>query len=265
VVRKAWIQWALIAGVATGSGPACAGVHVALLPNVSQVLPGTEFDVRLSVMQDGDGFNGYTAVIAYDPGAVTFVPSGTHEGSYMVLACGSTSHSYTPGTGQVSISHSLFCQGVVLTGPGDLYVLRFRAANTAATATFHFASIQFYYAGVYVALSEAVDATVSIGSATDANSPRSTTSRPMLHVTPNPFSGSTSFHVALPGSRADATIYDARGRVVRSLPRLRSQAADFAAQWDGSNDSGASVPAGTYWIVVTSGSRSATTRVIRLD
>ena len=265
MVRKAWIQWALIAGVAMGAGPARAGVHAALLPGVSQVLPGSEFDVRLSVTQEGDAFNGYTAVIAYDPSAVTFVPGGTHEGSYMVLACGSTSHSYTPGTAQVSISHSLFCQGLALTGPGDVYVLRFRAANAPASVTFHFAYIQFYYAGVHVALSEAVDATVQIGSATDAGAPLSATLRPILHAAPNPFSSSTSFHVALPGSRADAAIYDARGRVVRSLPRLRSQAHEFVAQWDGSADSGARVPAGTYWIVVTSSGRSATTRVIRLD
>ena len=161
-----WIQRALVAAVIAGASAAQAGVHVSLVPSSAQVAPGAEFEVRLRVTQEGDAFNAYSAVLSFDPAAMTFIPmpATTQEGAYMALACGSSSHSCIPSPGQLSISHTLLCLGLSLTGPGDLYVLRFQAANMPQTAALHFSSVQFYYAGRFTAMSEAIDATIQIGS-----------------------------------------------------------------------------------------------------
>lgn len=269
MTRNCWMHAAAVALTAVltaGMSNAWAGVHVALIPSSAQVAPGAEFDVRVRVTEQGDAFNAYSAVVSFDPAALTFIPMppATQEGAYMALACGSSSHSCTPGTGQVTLSHTLLCLGLSLTGPGDLYVLRFRASNTPQTTSLHFASVQFYYAGHLAAISEAVEGSVQIGSPSDAGAPAGAGTT-ALRAAPNPFSARTVLYAAVSGSRPSAAVFDARGRLVRSLTRVPVEAGRAIVEWNGLDDAGARVQGGVYWIVVTSGRRHASTRVVRLD
>lgn len=266
MTRSNWMQWALAAVLTTGAGTAWAGVHVALVPSSAQVAPGTEFEVRLRVTELGDAFNAYSAVVSFDPAALTFVPMppAAQEGAYMALACGSSSHSCTPGPGQLTISHTLLCLGLSLTGPGDLYVLRFRAASTPQTASLHFAAVQFYYAGRLATISEAVDGSVQIGNPSDAGA-QPVTGVAAPHAAPNPFSARTVLRTVAGGPQASAAVFDARGRLVRSLARVPVEAGRASVEWNGLDDAGALVQGGVYWIVVTSGGRRSSTRVVRLD
>ena len=139
----------LLVGVLTAhASPAAPGVTVALLPT-QQVAPGATFDVYIQVTQAGSVFNGFDAVIGYDPAALTFVPGSNEEGPYMTGACGNTFHVFRAGAGRDTITDVLLCAGVSLPGPGQLYKLRFQASMTPQVTEVRFLpGLQFYNAGL---------------------------------------------------------------------------------------------------------------------
>ncbi len=64
---------------------------------------------------------------------------------------------------------------------------------------------------------------------------------------PNPFNPSTDIRFSLPEDRiVDLTIYDHRGRVVRTLVQGKLAGGDHAIIWDGRDDQGAPLPSGPY-------------------
>lgn len=157
----------LLALLGAAAGPARAqGVKVALQPALTSVTPGDTFYLDLNVVRAGSAFNGYTAVIGFDPAALQFLPTAPlsqQEGALMTGACGNTFHQFTSGPGQLSIDHSLLCNGVSLTGPGQVYRLRFKALAGLTTTQVQFLpGLQFYNAGVAVNPDSSVAATVQL-------------------------------------------------------------------------------------------------------
>lgn len=65
---------------------------------------------------------------------------------------------------------------------------------------------------------------------------------------PNPFNPVTEirYTLAAPG-RADLSIYDARGRLVRRLVEGSAAAGEHAVRWDGRNDAGEPAASGVYY------------------
>jgi hypothetical protein len=117
------------------TGVANAGVHVALV-GATHVAPNEVFELRLVVPQAGTAFNGYGVTIVWDPSKLTFVPASPltlQEGAYMTSVCGATFHWFQQHTTDVEIAHALWCAGVLVTGPGELYKLRFRAIGSGPT------------------------------------------------------------------------------------------------------------------------------------
>jgi len=65
---------------------------------------------------------------------------------------------------------------------------------------------------------------------------------------PNPFSASTMIHYALPApARVELSIYEASGRLLRTLVHGTQGAGDHAIRWDGTDQSGRSLPSGIYF------------------
>src|SRR5215467_7812223 len=130
------------------------GVYVALTTESQIVDPGAVFDVSLTITQEGLPFNGFDAVIAYDPAALTLLPlspTSLQEGDLMTGACASRFHLFHQGAGTDTVTDVLLCNGVSVTGPGDIYRLRFRASNTPQVTHIQFLSgLQFYNEGLYV-------------------------------------------------------------------------------------------------------------------
>ena len=160
---------ALLALVAcAGVSAAATGVKVALQPALTSVSPGDTFYLDINVTRAGSAFNGYTAVIGFDPSVLQFLPTSPlsqQEGALMTGACGNTFHQFTAGASQLGIDHSLLCNGVSLTGPGQVYRLRFKALAGITTSQVRFLSgLQFYKAGVAVNPDSSVDATVQLPS-----------------------------------------------------------------------------------------------------
>jgi len=83
-----------------------------------------------------------------------------------------------------------------------------------------------------------------------------------FEVSPNPASGRLSLD--LPGEEPwTVRLIDAQGRAVRTLnPPATSGRTSF--QWDGCDEAGRTVPAGSYWIWAASDSRTEVQRVVIL-
>ncbi len=84
-----------------------------------------------------------------------------------------------------------------------------------------------------------------------------------LKALPTIFRYETVAELSLPsGGVAHTRIFDSMGRVVRRFGSRRSGSGQLDIRWDGQDDRGRSLPAGTYWINSRSGGETATARVV---
>ena len=254
----AWmLLWAGVAGA--------QGVHVAIIPATSQVAPGATFDLELRVTEAGSAFNGFDAVIGYDPAALTLIPLSPlsqQEGTLMTGACGNRFHRFTPGSNSVTIADVLLCAGVSVTGPGQIYRLRFQASNTPQVTHVTFEpGLQFYNAGLFVNPAISTDGTVNIGTSVGVDPPAGV-ARLALRVAPNPAPGRTSFVAEV--DRAGPlrmSVTDVRGRLVRRFEDSLATPGMRTVAWDGRDTAGRRLPAGVYLVTLESGGRSVSSRV----
>ena len=81
---------------------------------------------------------------------------------------------------------------------------------------------------------------------------------------PNPFTGMTQITYSVPpGSAGTFAIYDASGRLVRTLA-LEQLGGEDSVLWDGSNDAGEAVEAGAYFYRLTVGNTSISRQMLLL-
>ncbi len=79
---------------------------------------------------------------------------------------------------------------------------------------------------------------------------------------PNPSSGAVAFRYTLPGGGAvSAAVYGLDGRRVRALLDGFAEAGEGVVTWDGRDAGGVPAPAGVYFVRMTQGTRSITSRV----
>lgn len=243
----------------------CAGVDVSLVSTNSIVPAGQEFEIILLVPHAGDSFNGYGATIAWDPSALTYMPTSPlslQEGDYMTSVCGATFHWFRENADNVEIAHSLWCQGSLLDGPGQLYVLHFKATGPPQITQVSLVSTEFYAAGYYVPSTVIANATIMIDGTTDVSPPRRGT---QLLASPNPFNPTTVIHVETPQAGMQTVlVHDVRGRLVRSLDRGVYPAGPRTITWDGSDDNGSRLPSGSYLVTLQTPDQVITERVIMI-
>jgi hypothetical protein len=262
--RGWWLAFAALCLAVTAAR--ADGVHVALLPDTTMnVAPGDSLLIELYVTEAGDPFNAYETVIGYDTTALVFLPTSPtslQEGSLMKGACGSTFHIFKAVADSLSISHSLLCAGISLTGPGQLYKLRFRAREVVAATWIRIRRIQFYDAGPPVNPAYPVDAFVVIGGAVDVPPAPGPAPRLSLAARPNPCRLGTTFVVASEREGEQRLqVYDVAGRAVRTLARGWFAAGPRRVAWDGTDSLGRRVPPGVYPVVFTAAGREARARV----
>ena len=249
------IRWRLLyvsAAAVLAASPAIGaqGVSVALLPAASTVSPGATFELSIEVTRAGSSFNAFDMYVGYDPAALTLLPTSPislQEGSYFTGACSNRYHRFQAGTDRDTITDVLLCAGVSLAGPGQIYKLRFRAANLAQVTTVRFLpGLQFYNSGLYVNPDSSTDATIGIGvslavpgAAFDAV--------PTLAAWPNPARGRVALRIASPmGGEQSLWVADLQGRRVRDLEVGQFVAGTRMVAWDGRDDSGRAVAPGVY-------------------
>ena len=192
----AWIAL----GVLLAAVPVLAqGVQVALEPRMQTVAPGAGCDLELDVAVAGSVFNGFTVVVGYDPGALTFVPTTPtklQQGCLMTGvcsgACGQTFHDFEAAGDSLVITDILLCNEVLLPGPGQIYRLHFTASSTPQATTVRVRSAEFYAGGDYVTPVVTEDAEIGIGVEVGVGAPpRGVTGLP-LRIAPNPSLGATA-------------------------------------------------------------------------
>lgn len=253
----------LTAVFATG---AAADVAVSLAPSATTVAPGAEFEVRIRVTQAGSIFNTYNADIVYDMSKLTFLqaaPLSLQEGAYMTNACGNTQQFFNTTGNLIHVSHSLLCLNLFLSGPGDLYVLRFRAGASGGPTTIHFQQSTFYRAGIIVPVAPLADVQVQINAPTDAAPPA--VARAQLRVAPNPFNPTTVIEVESPGAGEQRlAVHDIAGRLVATLEHGQFPAGMRRVVWNGMDGRGQRLPSGSYWVTLDAGGATQTQRVVLL-
>lgn len=265
------VQVAALCGVSLAAAiPVGAqGVTVALVPNGLSVSPDAEFDLSIQCTQAGSPFNGFDAVIGYDPAALTFIelsPVSLQEGSYMKEACGNTFHVFRAGADTDTITDVLLCNGLSLPGPGQLYRLHFRASSTPqVTAVRFLPGLQFYDAGLYVNPVYSTNAVIGIGMPAPVGVDEPLPARLSLRATPNPGGGRVLFAIAADRSGLQGLVVrDLQGRAVRRLGGGWFAAGTRTVEWDGRDDAGARLPAGIYFVTLDVAGRTATSRVTLL-
>jgi len=137
---------ALLAALGTA---AHADVSVMVYPDTTCVLATQEFRVYLFVDQAGSEFDGYEAVLLYDPNVLTYVSA--RQESLMLNLCPTEPWWYVQQTsGRIFISHVAMFGGLTMTGPGALSSVLFRARSMLALTDLTFEYITFYRAGYLV-------------------------------------------------------------------------------------------------------------------
>jgi hypothetical protein len=83
---------------------------------------------------------------------------------------------------------------------------------------------------------------------------------------PNPFNPTTSISYDVPtgGTRVSLRVYDAAGRLVRTLVDEQRPAGSHVVTWDGRNAAGAAVSSGVYFYQMVSGSFTESRRMVLL-
>jgi hypothetical protein len=86
-----------------------------------------------------------------------------------------------------------------------------------------------------------------------------------LSAYPNPFGRLTGMELSVPGTGpALVQVFDAGGRLVRTLVSGNLEAGSHRILWTGTDETGRAVSAGTYFCRAQSGTEVATTRLVRL-
>ncbi len=261
---------ALVCALAVAGAPAAraAGIHAELTPADSTVQPNDEFTIDFAIVAADAAFNGFDAVVEYDPAMLTFlptVPSSQQQGPLMVGACGNTFHLFASAGDSVTCTSVLLCAGQSLTGPGPLYRLRFRAGATLGETFVRLRGprVRFYNAGLFVFPVETADARVQVGDLTDVT-PATPEPGLSLRAFPNPTrAGGTMLRLVsdvLGPQRI--TIRDARSRVVRVFAALDVPPGERTVAWDGRDAHGRRVPAGWYAVVFRAGEREVRDRIV---
>jgi hypothetical protein len=266
--RTRWgFAWVAVRIVLAPAIAHAQGVHIGLLPRQQYVSPGGGFDVQLWVTEAGAAFNGFDAVVSYDPGALTFqqaTPTSQQQGPYMTGACGNTFHLFHAAGDSLSITEVLLCNGVLLPGPGELYTLHFVASLEPQITHVHIRSAAFYAAGINVEPVTTADDTIGIGIQLDAgDSPAPRT--PRLSAMPNPSRGTTELRLEMPAPAAGALVVcDVLGRTVRHLEHGSFTSGARTIRWDGRDDRGRRLEAGVYLVQLRSAAGAVGTRVTLL-
>jgi hypothetical protein len=251
------------------SGTAGAGVRVAMTTTSSTVTPGMEFDVYLQISEAGSSINAFDAIIGYDPAALTLIPLSPRSqqvGSLMAGACGSNFHRFRQGADRDTITLVLLCNNVSVSGPGQIYRLRFRASTTPAVTTISFLpGLNFFNEGTSVQPVLSSNLTIGVGVSGVPGEPAIPAGRFSLSAMPNPSRSTTTFLVeSRVAGPQELTVSDVLGRVVRRLDSGWFAAGRRELLWNGFNDSGDPVAPGVYYARLSGQGAVVKLSVVRL-
>ena len=239
-------------------------LRVGITPAEVVVDPGDTFLVEIAILEEGPEFNGYDALVGYDPTRLTFLqmnPLSDQEGPLMTEACPNRFHIFNVSQDStiLTVNHVLLCSEVTMTGPGVVYRLQFQCKEqTGPTELQLLAGTQFYDAGIFVNPLLTYDAQIVIGVVSPAPEVAPHFRIP-LRAHPNPFNPSTVITFELPGTRrTELGIFALDGRLVRTLVSGVLSGGSHSYSWDGCDRNGRSLPSGSYAVFIQTEDQTAT-------
>src|SRR5262245_47641749 len=157
-----------LTGAALRPPAAAADVFVGFSPSTTTVSPGDTFVVTMAIPFAGAEFNAFDASVRFDSSRVTFVPMAAvadQRGPLMTNACSNTFHLFSATPDSLKITLSLLCSNTFVTGPGNIYQMKFKAGVTSGPTTISLGPYtEFYRAGLFARPLFKQDLTVTIGS-----------------------------------------------------------------------------------------------------
>ena len=255
---------ALVAFLPPGSARA-SGVSVAVT-GPSSVTPDTDFDVAIQITGAGSSFNAFDAIVGYDPAALTLVPLSPlslQEGTLFTAACSNEFHRFRTGADRDTINLSMLCSSVSVTGPGQIYRLRFHASATPQVTTLRLLpGFRFFEDGLLVLPVTSEDLTLNIGTSVGVGESFGA-GEMALRVTPNPARGLAHFLIETDvAGLAELRVCDITGRLVSREALGWLNPGVHACTWDGRASDGARQPAGVYRARFTVGGRATSTMLV---
>lgn len=229
---------------------------LSLAPDVAT--PPVGSTVTFDVDIDGAVVGCFSFSVEYDPAVLTYL--GASEGP---LFSGAPELTYfsddVDDLGRPQPNDCLLGFGTTVTGPGTVATLSFQVLSEQGTAvTLRDATLRdvdrLPIAGVG-------DVTAYLNTST-TSSPRDLSAAGLV-AAPNPSSSRLSLVLAGPASaaRGQVSVYDMAGRLVREIEWPAGQQ---SIHWDGRDLEGRPVANGIYLARFQSGTRTATTRIVRV-
>jgi len=187
---------------------------------------------------------------------------------------------YQPVLALLDLGNTLCAGGYfVSSGPGatgplaaiDLTSLAARPWNTGMTGEVH--SLAAGAGALYVGGSQSPSAggwphenfAAFSGGVTAVNEEPVAPLHGAIHLSSNPSRGSVTFSFALPGRTAtEVTVFDAAGRVVRSLHAGDLPAGELHIMWDGRDDTGRFARSGVYFVRIRGANLDLEAKLIHL-
>lgn len=246
--------------------PSHADVNLAILPATVSVQPGEVFDVELTITEAGSAFNGYDAIVGFDPAVLTFIERSPaeQEGPLMTDACNYIFYRFEVSSSgdTLTINHVMLCAATSVTGPGVVFRLRFQAGQQNATTSINLLEgTAFFNAGLFVNPVFTWDSEILISDVSPV--PEDLVSASVnLIAAPNPFNPMTtiSFDATL-AMHARITVYSSRGFLVSELLDEQVSSGRNSVVWNGRDIQGQKVGSGTYLVRLELGGESFMQRV----
>jgi len=216
---------------------------------VSQVHAGQM--VRLPILLRGEAENvqGIRTVVHYDATLLRY------ESSEVGSEISGSTHFFKdlPSVGEIDLSLALLGNGAFLQGEGEVMCVRFQAIRSGRL------DVQLLGSRVRDASNNELLPQKHDIAIQRPDQPNQTVEVPgafrLREVRPNPFTPRTTIFFDLPSAlHVNVAVYDAAGRLVRTLVNEVQAAGSHAVEWDSTDDSGRSVGSGIYFCTMRAGS-----------
>lgn len=172
-----------------------------------------------------------------------------NQGSTYTFTVNATGHPFFIKTARVTGSGSQFTSGVTNNGV--------QVGTVTFVVPLDAPDPLFYQCGVH----SAMGGTLTILGPLDASGTIPAVAW-LGRAIPNPAHSGTSFRIGLPrDARVDVSMFDARGRRVRTLLNGQATAGEHTIQWDGRDDARRVVSSGAYFYRLNVAGRTLTGRV----
>ncbi len=231
-------------------------------PHVLRLIAATEgprdgcLGVTLGLGGNRDELKGASVILIYDPSTLDYVrtrlsPALEAAGERIFFCAAET------GPGEIRLDLAVLGAGRTILGTGDVAHLEFHTANGGALSI-HIEDAELRSAGNARLPWVAEDLSLRIS----ASLPPATR---LLGAWPNPFNPTTTvaYNICDP-QHVVLQVYDAEGRLVRTLVDERRTPGFHSVIWDGRDCNGHEASSGVYWVRVRAGVYDSGCKIVLL-